>query len=415
MKGNRAQPDRLDFSEGWRDMKNKKNSGILAALFFLLATVFASPLAAANLSVINATELQKAIQSANASGGDTTILLRDGVYTIGSFFNITAPGITVSSQSGNRDSVVIQGDAMSADAAVKMIFRVASSHFTVRNITMRKVGWHLIQVVGESDADYAIISNCVLQDAYEQLLKVSNNSANPNTTGDNGRVENCLFEYSAGIGPQYYIGGIDAHGSRNWIVRGNTFRNIISPGNTVAEHAIHFWDAPSADNLVERNLIINCDRGIGLGLGNRGSSGGVIRNNMIYHTAGQGTYADVGIGLETCPNAQVYNNTIYMENSYPNAIEYRFPITRNVLIKNNLVNKSIQSRNGASAKLETNVENAAGSWFVQLSSGNLHLAAAIAEVVDTGQAVPGLSDDFDGKGRPIGSGIDIGADEYDRQ
>jgi hypothetical protein len=51
---------------------------------------------------------------------------------------------------------------------------------------------------------------------------------------------------------------------------------------------------------------------------------------MIYHDTSAG-FADVAIGLENASGTQVYNNTIFMENSYPNAIEYRFSGTSGVL------------------------------------------------------------------------------------
>lgn len=155
---------------------------------------------------------------------------------------------------------------------------------------------------------------------------------------DNGKVQCSLFEYTAGVGPQFYIGGLDIHKGNDWIVRDNIFKNIASPSGSTAEHAIHFWKQ-CADNIIERNIIINCDRGIGFGLGNdvnNGNLGGIIRNNMIYNN-GLGIFNDVGIGLEYSPNTKVYNNTIYI--AYQNAIEYRWGATTNVNIANNLTNR----------------------------------------------------------------------------
>ena len=385
---------------------------LIFILVLSLLVLYPSLAPAQTINVGTAAALQSAVASANGSGGSTTIVLADGTYTLSNTLYINAPNVTITSQSGNRTRVVIQGDAMSATAAVGNLIRVAASNFTIQNLTLQRSGWHLIQIAGETNADSPVVRNVIFRDAYEQMLKVSNDPANPNVTGDNGIVENSLFEYTAGIGPQYYIGGIDAHGSKNWIIRGNTFRNIISPSGSAAEHAVHIWDAPSTNNLVEKNLIINCDRGIGFGLGDRGSSGGIIRNNMIYHAAGNGAFADVSIGLETSPNTQVYNNTIFLENGYPNAIEYRFPATTGVTIVNNLTNRVVQQRDGASGTVTKNVTNAASSWFVSPASGNLHLSSAISTVAGMGQAVSGLVDDFDSQSRPAGSPIDIGADQF---
>jgi hypothetical protein len=258
---------------------------------------------------------------------------------------------------------------MSATAHVKNLLRVTGANFTIRDITLQKSGWHLLQIVGEANADYAIVRNVIFRDAYEQMLKVSIDQSNYNNTGDNGLIDNSLFEYTAGIGPQYYIGGIDAHGGKNWVVRNNTFRSIISPSLTVAEFAIHFWNQ-SADPIVEKNVIVNCDRGIGFGLDSRGNTRGIIRNNMIYHATNAGQFADVGIYLDQSPGTQVYNNSMFMENSYPRSIEYRFAATTNVLVVNNLANKPMMARDGATGAAGSNVETASRSWFVNPTQGD---------------------------------------------
>ena len=363
------------------------------------------------INVGTVAELQNAVASANSSGGNKTILLRDGTYTLSDTLYINAPNITIAGQSGVRENVVIQGDAMSSTATVGDIIRVAASNFQLSGVTLQKSRWHLIQIAGESNADSPVIRNCILRDAYEQMLKVSIDSTNPSVTSDNGLVENCLFEYTAGIGPQYYIGGIDAHGSKNWVVRNNTFRSIISPNTSVAEFAVHFWDG-SANNTVEKNVIVNCDRGIGFGMDGRGNTGGIIRNNMIYHSAGTGQFTDVSISLTESPNSQVYNNTILSENSFPWVIEYRYASTSNVLIANNLTNKPIISRDGGTGTVSKNITNASSSWFIKPSSGDLHLASAVSSVVGAGLPITGLVDDFDGQPRPTGGGIDIGADQF---
>lgn len=357
-------------------------------------------------------ELVDAVNQANTPEGDKEILLENGTYTLNSALVIEGNGITIRGISGNRSAVIVRGNGM--DGSVSHVFFVEGNNFTARDMTLRDVYYHAIQM--GIDAQAPTLINLHILDTHEQMIKIPYDPDQPDVHSDNGRVENCRFEYSAGIGPEFYIGGVDAHHAFDWVIRGNTFVNIRSPedpdaGGRVAEHAIHFWNG-SRNTLVEKNIIVNCDRGIGFGLGDRGHVGGIIRNNMIYHNAAH-DMGDVGIGLESVTDARVYNNTIYQEHAYPNAIEYRFSTTSGLLIANNLTNRAIAQRDGASGELSNNVTNAESPWFVNPAAGDLHLATPIPTVVNQGRAIDGLVDDMDGDARPQGGGYDIGADEYD--
>jgi hypothetical protein len=380
---------------------------LMQAVLICLLVCRASLSMAGQMVVSTAPELAAA---AGASGPGDTIFLEDGVYALSSSGTIVVrtAGLTIRSLSGDRTAVIVEGWGIQADGHNG--FWVAANDVTIADLTVQNVGWHCIQT--DVDVDQLTVSNCVLRDAGEQILKVP--AASGVDHSDEGLVEGCLFEYSARVGPQYYIGGIDVHRGRGWIVRDNQFRYIRSPSGSIAEHAIHFWN-DSRDTLVERNLIVDCDRGIGFGLGTSTHTGGTIRNNMIFHTGnplpdGSPGFDDVGIGLESAPGARVFNNTVYFGHGY-NAIEYRFSNTTGVEIANNLTNRPIIQRNSAAAVLLSNITDARSDWFVDAAAGDLHLAFPVDTVVDQGTAVALLVDDIDGQARPQGAGIDIGADE----
>ncbi|MEO6693440.1 MAG: T9SS type A sorting domain-containing protein [Saprospiraceae bacterium] len=350
-------------------------------------------------------EFQSAINQANTKGGNMSILIEDGIYhvaTSASHPYITASKMVIRSASGNRDKVILHGDGMkSVDPNTEVGLNIVGNDVLIADLTIRDVGNHGIQIGGHRIKVY----NVRIQNTYQQMIK----GASGNPSIDSVIVQCSLFEYTNNSGPNYYIGGIDVHKGNAWIVRDNLFKNIISPSGSVAEHAIHFWNN-SANTLVERNQIINCDRGIGFGLGTSPHKGGIIRNNMIYNN-GNGTFNDVGIGLESSPDTKVYNNTIFI--AYNSAIEYRFNSTTNVQIINNLTNKVIKSRDGGIATLTTNVINAQSNWFVNTSTGNLRLNSAIPSAYDQGTSLASLLiDDIDQQKRPQGNGIDIGAHEY---
>jgi hypothetical protein len=306
--------------------------------------------------VSNAVELYQAVQKANRSSSGTDIVLAAGRYNITQRLQFTGSHIRLKSLSGDPKLVILSGRGMKKTNTTEILIDVSGSHISLSGFTLEQSANHLIQVRAENNADNFTLSNCVLRDSYEQLLKVSAAHTDEAAYADNGRIKNCLFEYTAGVGPQFYIGGIDAHRSRNWTVDGNTFKNIASPSKHVAEHAIHFW-RKSSNITVTNNTIEDCDRGIGFGLGHdpiKQTNGGLIENNVIRSTNLSHPYADAGIILEASPNVQIIRNQIYIETSYPNAIEYRFAATKNILIKDNITDKSIVSRDGGQAKLSGN-------------------------------------------------------------
>lgn len=356
--------------------------------------------------VTNTSELIAAINAAN-SGGDRTILLQDGTYLVPTTLVITAANVTIRSVRGDRNAASIFGPGM--NGSVRVLLLVQGSGFTVRDLTLGRCNAHAVQVQGELGVSDVLLGNLRIQDTFEQMVKVSYDAQSTNRS-QRGILENSLLEYTAGIGPQFYIGGIDAHFCRDWIVRGNTFKNISSPSGSMAEHAVHFWSG-SEGTQVTSNRIVDCDRGIGFGLGTRGHVGGSIRNNMVWHGSATTPFADVGIGLENASNVEVANNTVLLAR-YQNAIEYRFTGTAGGRIVNNLCNRAIAARDGGTAALQSNLTNAANSWFALPAQGDLHLASAVSQVVDGGVAVAGLLSDYDGEPRPLGAAFDLGADEW---
>jgi len=309
----------------------------------------------ASLSVSMTDDLQSALD--NAESGDT-ILLQDGIYKIQPktwAIQISKSNLTIRSKSGNREDVVIEGLGMHAQR--QHGFFVRGDNITIADLTIQNVRNHCVQTA--PGVDRLHIQNCILRNAGEQIVKVPTDQKKDPAEG--GVIEGCLLEYSAGIGPRYYIGGIDVHNGKGWIVRDNIFKFIRSPGGQIAEHAVHFWNN-SVNTLVEKNQIITCDRGIGFGMNDKGHSGGIIRDNRIYHDGSPG-FNDVGIILESSPDTQISNNTIFLKNDYPNAIECRFPATKNVRIFNNKTNKKIRMRNGATALLRNNETSATEGWL----------------------------------------------------
>ncbi|NCC50666.1 MAG: hypothetical protein EOM20_05560 [Spartobacteria bacterium] len=373
-------------------------------------------------AVSNVTELKGAFSSVNAAGVPATILIADGTYMLDTWaLPLTCDNVIIRGASGNREQVVIRGPDTGYSASVEHIFWVQANTVTVADITFGWCRYHGIQAHGQSpiDASGLWVHNCHLINCNEQFIKGTSASGDPEGITD-GIIENCLFEFTDGYAYQYYTGGIDIHKGVNWLIRDNLFRNIRTPpgGGSQAEHAIHFWNrcTSRAQNVtVERNVVINCDRGIGFGLSSYagGFDGGdsVIRNNFVYND-GEGPFTDVGIGLEYANDVRVDNNTVYVPYWAP--IEYRFNGSSNLVFRNNLVNGNITARDTAPAAiLANNIQGVQASWFRNLTNGDLRLMPGASGPINTGMAIADFAEDIDGATRPVDLLWDVGADEYD--
>ena len=242
---------------------------IVSIISFFVLLAWQSSCAAA-VYVATVTELANAVAAAN-SGGDNTILVHDGTYNLnGSYLRITADEVTVRSVSGNRSAVVLDGNYVTTE-----IFQVVASDVTLADMTLQKAQDHPIHVIGADDHNISgtLIDNVHIIDPGQQAVKI-----NPGYSGysaDQGTIRNSLIELTSS-GRIYvwnhngscYTGGIDGHTATDWRIQDNEIRGFwCSTG--LSEHGVHFWSG-SVGTVVERNLIVDCDRGVGFGLGGSG-------------------------------------------------------------------------------------------------------------------------------------------------
>ncbi len=391
-----------------------------------------APLAAPTGTVIKVTPAQAAqlpgIVAGAASGA--TVLLGDGTYLMQGGestrrIQITKP-LTLRSASGQRDKVILDGEYVTQE-----IITSTASDVTIADLTIKRAVYHLVHVMGApGNTRNTRLYNLALVDSGEQFVKV--NSDGQGHYADEGRLECSSLELTAAGRPHIqtnpggcYTGGIDGHGAWNWVVRDNHFKGIHCENGSLAEHAVHFWTG-SRDTLVERNLILDCARGVGFGLGDSGTGrdypdkpypgvgylghvDGIIRNNLIHASGAAAQWFDTGIELAQARGVKVLHNTVASKPTF-SSIDYRWANTV-ATIRNNLTSK-ITQRDGAAGTVDHNLESAATTLFVNAANADYHLAAGAAAAIDKGVAVPEAGLDLDGKAHDVGL-PDLGA--YERR
>ncbi len=372
-------------------------------------------------------ELEAAISNLVSN---TEIRISDGTYDINTMLMVggnwgsseTLSNVKITSNSQNREAVILKGTGMytSGNANILFLFRNIVD-FTLSDLTIKEVYYHPIQAQGENGANRPTFKNLHIIDAGEQFIKVTRSTADQMFC-NRGVVEDCYFEFTEHAkywsSWGYYTDAVDVLGGDGWIIRDNTFYNIRAPHDDqnpsgIAGAVILMWHE-SSNTIVEQNRFIECDMGIQFGNPSGAGvdhDGGIIRNNFFYRT-GEG---DVAISLNRAANVKVLHNTVMQYNTFPWTIEYRYLAENGEpsgIIEANLTDGPIQQRNGGVATVQNNMTDAISSWFVDDSTGDLHLAAGSPPVNQITRNQDALND-IDNDVRPSLEGLaDIGADEY---
>ena len=231
-------------------------------------------------------------------------------------------------------------------------------------------------------------------------------------------IEYTVDEAGGGSTPDY-TNGMSCHGVHDWSIHHNLFRNIVlRPGHGLAGPAVLVWNG-STNTQVIGNTFINNARDISLGLTERGAGvydheGGIIANNIIFRETGLADTVtlDVAIHVGDSPGTKVYHNTAIMNGLYyPNAIEYRYPDSANVDIRNNLTDAQITPIAGAPAAiLSNNMTDASLTYFVDPAAWDFHLKQDAQAAIDNGVMLADVPLDIDNEARDANP--DLGADEY---
>jgi len=372
------------------------------------------------------TEPQLQSAMGGLQSGDT-ILLADGVYNLTSTLYINGRNnVTIRGASGSTN-VVLVGMGMDNSTYGNVPFGVWSNgtNTTIAHLTIRET-WDN-EIIFNQGAQSPLVYCVRLINAGSQFIKSNPTDVTNGIGVNNGTVEYCWFEYTgsppndhgSGVG---YFNGISAHAARNWIVRGNMFKNLHNPDSAAYlwNPAVLFW-RHSVNTVTEQNVFLNVDRAIAYGLDNTtpyfDHAGGVIRNNFVvllpgFMSAARKASSDGSLIAWNSPGTQIDHNSVLLNSNEFFAVEFRFSTTTNCMARNNLSDAPIHLRDSARATIDSNLVTALPGMFANPASGDLHLLASATNAIDKGVTLLSVTNDIDGDRRPRGASSDIGADEF---
>ncbi len=381
------------------------------------------PFSGAVVNVATEQQLQAAVT--NLKSGQTIVIAK-GTYnlTAGLYIGLNSQvtNVGIRGSTNNPDDVKLLGKGMDNGAIAMGISVWNAQNVVIANLSIGNVWYDCIELKGDNGANAITIYNCHLFDSGEQIIK-----GQPKTSGggvSNSSLKYCRIGYTTNPskvdhgGGTGYTNGLDIHGGSNWIVSNNVFENFHTPDGSGAlwAPAVLFWNH-SANNVVDGNTFINCDRAIAFGLNELSSGfdcqGGAIKNNFItmspgLYSASRKAGSDGVIIVWDSPNTVVAHNTILTNGNTNYSIQLRFKETKGVSVVNNLTDVPINTtRDGATGTETGNYSGAATNMFINYLIGDLHLVKQSLLQVPR---LASVTTDYDGQVR--NNPTDAGADQF---
>jgi len=380
----------------------------------------AAPLPPPQGEVIRATTVEELLAAVERVGAGSTILLADGDYKLSRVIVLQGKkDLTVRSASGDPTKVIFSGKGWDSNASGDDILHIGNCDgITIADVTFADCRSYGVKVEAENASRNIHIYNCRFRDIGLRAIKGSAGQ-DPNVRAVKGSIRYCSFENTRVPPADWlyggnYISAIDMMALEDWTISDNSFRNIKGQSGG-ARAAIFIW-VRSRQIMVERNFIVDCDRGVAFG--NPGQStantagerliyvaDGIIRNNFIVGGS------DCGIELWHAERIKLFNNSIWRpERNWSRGIRVGTG-TAKTEIMNNLVHGEIRLE-GGEAELRNNLAGKLDGYFVNPASGNLALTSAASGAIDKGVSLPEVTGDI--RGRPRSGRPDLGAWEFDR-
>ena len=378
----------------------------------------APPLPPPRGEVFRAATVPELFQAVERVGAGGTILLADGDYKL--LRPVVFEGkqqITLRSASGDPVRVTLRGQGWDRQAPGDDLIHIARcAGVTIAGLTFADCRSYGIKVEAENAPRDIHIYHCRFRDIGVRAIKGSAGK-DPELRAVNGSVRYCDFQNTRIPPAEWLFGGdyiaaIDMMALENWTFSDNVFRHIRGRRGG-GRAAIFIW-VRSRRIVVERNLILNCDRGIALG--NPGEStadlagerpvhvaDAVIRNNFI---AGG---PDCGIELWHVERVKVLHNSIWRpERNWSRGIRVGAGTTQTALV-HNLVHGEIRFE-GGEAEATNNLTGRLDGYFADPETGNLALTRNATGAIDQSALLREVSDDI--SGRPRAGRADLGAWEW---